>query len=219
MYRKEEYSMTGNNKTVVHVETLDEYQTVLETWFKKGYNWYKNTGEQKFNEYYFTLHNARYLLLDGKDIYRSAWLYPESMTGAVSFKEFKQQQEENNKMETYYVTQEQLDAIKELNDSPWPTNRLLVNSDEHIIDLFYTFNESKDKALLRYLGGDPTIEFKVKDSLYRLWRIDDADDKVYMSFNLFGTPSWTDSKYEAFTASLEEIKEWKTPSWSVEEVD
>lgn len=123
-------------------------------------------------------------------------------------------------METYYVTQEQLDAIQELNDSPWPTNRLLVNSDEHIIDLFYTFNESKDKALLRYLGGDPTIEFKVKDSLYRLWRIDRGGTRVYMIFNIHtDTPDWTVVKDYAFTASLEEIKEWKTPAWEIEEVE
>lgn len=119
--------------------------------------------------------------------------------------------------ETYYVTQEQLDTIKELNDTPWPANRLLVNSDEHIIDLFYTFNESKDKALLRYLGGDETIEFKVKEQLYRLWRIDDAGDKVYMSINLFGTPTWGEER-GAFTAPREEIEKHKTVSWEIEEV-
>lgn len=121
-------------------------------------------------------------------------------------------------METYYVTKEQFDAIEELNDSHWPTNRLLVNSDEHIIDLFYTFNESKDKALLRYLGGDPTIEFKVKDSLYRLSRIDDQGDKVYMTFNE-GTPEWDYVKGNAFTATQEEIKKWKTPAWEIERAD
>ena len=129
------------------------------------------------------------------------------------------QQKEGNKMETYYVTQEQLDAIKELNDSPWPTNRLLVNSDEHIIDLFYTFNESKDKALLRYLGGDETIEFKVKETLYRLWRIDAGADKVYMSFNSLGTPSSSIHESDAFTAPLEEIKKHRTVSWYIEEAD
>ncbi len=94
-------------------------------------------------------------------------------------------------METYCVTQEQLNCIEDFKDSPWPTNRLLVNSDEHIIDLFYTFNESKDKALLRYLGGDETIEFKVKEQLYRLWRVDDDGERVYMKFGIAGTPTYT----------------------------
>lgn len=119
-------------------------------------------------------------------------------------------------MKTYYVTQEQYDLIKDFKDSPWPTNRLLVNSDERVIDLFYTFNESKDKALLRYLGGDETIEFKVKEQLYRLWRIDDNGDRVYMKFS-YGTPDWTSASY-AFTAPLEEIKKHKTISWEIEEV-
>jgi len=57
-----------------------------------------------------------------------------------------------------------------------------------------------------------------KEQLYRLWRIDDAGDKVYMTFN-FGTPAWTTIEKNAFTAPLREITRWQTPAWRVEEVD
>ena len=56
-----------------------------------------------------------------------------------------------------------------------------------------------------------------KEQLYRLWRIDDDGDKVYLTFSL-GTPDWDSVKDCAFTAPLEEIKKHKTVSWEIEEV-
>ena len=200
--------------TVVHVTTLEQWKSVLDVWFKQGYDWL--SGDLVYHEEYFNS-GERCLKLNGNNkITRLIYIVKDSV---IEYSDFMEQQKEGNKMETYYVTQEQLDAIKELNDSPWPTNRLLANSDEHIIDLFYTFNGSKDKALLRYLGGDSTIEFKVKETLYRLWRVDDNGDTVYMKFNGLGTPDWTGAKDYAFTAPLEEIKKHKTTSWEIEEVE
>ncbi|WP_273713129.1 hypothetical protein [Leuconostoc mesenteroides] len=76
-----------------------------------------------------------------------------------------------------------------------------------------------NKAILRYLADDPAIDFKVKEQLYRLWRIDDWNDRTYMRINGFGTPDWTPHKDEAFTAPLEEIKKWQTPAWDIEKAD
>ena len=79
--------------------------------------------------------------------------------------------------------------------------------------------EVGNKAILRYLADDPAIEFKVKEQLYRLWRIDADGDKVYMTFTKYGTPDWTMDEDYAFTAPLEEIKRHKTVSWKIEEVN
>lgn len=65
---------------------------------------------------------------------------------------------------------------------------------------------------------DPAIEFKAKESLYRLWRIDDVGDVVYMGFS-FGSPTWVVPEADAFTAPLEEIKKWQTPAWKIEEME
>lgn len=119
-------------------------------------------------------------------------------------------------METYYVTREQYDLIEELYGDSYPLDELLYRRDE-ARKLFGDFAMAEGNAVLRYLGGDETIEVKVKDPLYQLWRIDNDDDKVYMKFNL-GTPDWTLYEEGAFTAPLEEIKKWKTPAWNVEEV-
>lgn len=102
--------------------------------------------------------------------------------------------------------------------------RIRANEDTSLIGSitwnaqFITSIEVGNKAILRYLGGDPAIEFKVKQQLYRLWRIDTEGDKVYMKFTKYGTPDWTMDKEYAFTAPLEEIKKHKTVSWEIEEV-
>lgn len=136
-----------------------------------------------------------------------------------TFPQWRKQQKEDNKMETYYVTQEQLDLINDLKESDFPVYKFYVSNKYQPLAVANELGSKAEKMLLRYIGGDETIEFKVKEPLYQLWRIDDADDKVYMRFNLFGTPSWTDSKYEAFTAPLDEIKKWKTPAWKIEEAN
>jgi len=207
-------------ETVVHVTTLEQWKSTLDVWFKQGYDWsYTNKGNG-YREGLFYNGSRQLGLNMSDDDEISFWLFT-GYTGdnLIEYSEFmKEQQKEDNKMETYCVTQEQLNCIEDFKDSPWTMNRLLVNSDEHIVNLFYTFNESKDKAILRYLGGDTSIEFKVKEQLYRLSRIDDDGDTVYMHFH-HGTPSWTTINKNAFTAPLKEITRWQTPAWRVEEVN
>ena len=112
---------------------------------------------------------------------------------------------------TYYVTQEQLDLIENLNVEAYPLLSLAMNTFAYGSDFEEKFDPNvlftdefigdNTIALTKYLGGDETIEFKVKEPLYRLWRIDDDGDKVYMYF-LYGTPDWTINKNSAFTAPL-----------------
>lgn len=119
-------------------------------------------------------------------------------------------------METYYVTQDKLDLIINLKYMSFPLYKLTHS--ERYKEIGSEMDSTQEKALLSYIGGDETIEFKVKETLYRLWRIDDADDKVYMRFNC-GTPTYAGREYLAFTAPLEEIQKWQTPAWEIEEVN
>ena len=118
-------------------------------------------------------------------------------------------------METYYVTRDQYDLIEELYGETYPLDELLNRHDE-AKKLFGDFAMAEGNAILRYLGDDASIELLVKDPLYRLWRIDEEEDTVYMTF-VHGTPDWTATPGLAFTAPLEEIKKWQTPAWAVEE--
>ena len=122
-------------------------------------------------------------------------------------------------MKTYYVTQEQFDLIKDLkNESVDKLDYPLANSNQ-AHETFNGLHVKESNALLRYLGGDETIEFKIKEQLYRLWRINKNGDKVwFMLFNA-SEPEWASVKDNAFTAPLEEIKRWKTPAWDIEKAD
>lgn len=119
--------------------------------------------------------------------------------------------------ETYYVTQEQLDFINTMYKELYSLDELL-NRHTEAKNIFDDFSIPEGNAVLRYLGGDTSIEFKVKEQLYRLWRIDDDGNRVYMKL-WFGTPTWTGDTDYAFTAPLEEIKKHKTVSWEIEKAD
>ena len=121
-------------------------------------------------------------------------------------------------MKTYYVTQEQLELIEDLKSISLPFYRLVNSTTNRINSLAQEIPDELDKPILRYIGGDETVKFKLKEPLYRLWRME-TNDRIYMRINDFGTPIWTVHKDNAYTAPLEEIKKWQTPAWEIEEVD
>lgn len=200
-------------ETVVRVSTIEEWKAVLDVWFEQGYTW--KSGDKKYRENYFN-EGRRGLCLaeDNKILTAKADSY-----SCVKYANFMaQQQKEGNNMETYYVTREQLDFIEELKDRVFPLSVIFTESNRYKKINVNNTSSQYEKALLRYLGGDETIEFKCKEQLYRLSRIDDDGDTVYMHF-VHGSPDWTMSKEGAFTAPLEEITKHKTVSWYIEEVD
>lgn len=205
-------------ETVVHVTTLEQWKSVLDVWFKNGYAWsYINEGymEELFNK------GSRQIGLNVNGEHEISYWSHNGYKGKniIEYSEFMAQQKDDNKMETYYVTQEQLDLLEKANRTPYPLKNITsrVNLQKDFDEMCFETTELQ-KAILRYLGGDETIEFKVKEQLYRLWRIDDSGDTVYMKFS-YGTPDWTMYEDRAFTAPLEEIKKNKTISWEVEQAD
>lgn len=201
-------------ETVVHVTTLEQWKSVLDVWFKLAYEW--ASGERDYKESYFTNENSYYLVLtETGDIARYSQTSPSTF---IEYSEFMAQQKEDNKMATYYVTQEQLDLIEELKGKPAPLDWIIMDYDNSYRALRVDVTNEKSNAIMRYLGGDETIEFKVKEQLYRLWRIDSDGESVYMKFS-YGTPTWITDSIFAFTAPLEEIKKWQTPAWEIEKVE
>ncbi|WP_061399528.1 hypothetical protein [Leuconostoc mesenteroides] len=202
-------------ETVVHVTTLEQWKSVLDVWFKQGYEWVIsgcNYKEKTFEQY-----GSRQLGLVDYEIKKIVCWCNNDYNGdnLIEYSEFMAQQKEDNKMETYYVTQEQLDLIESAKDLNYPLTG--ITAPENLQKEFDKTHFDNEKEILRYLGGDETIEFKVKEQLYRLWRIDEGGDTVYMHF-IYGTPDWTMNKDAAFTAPLEVIREWQTPAWSMEKV-
>ncbi|MGR8774237.1 hypothetical protein N2E71_09980, partial [Leuconostoc citreum] len=115
---------------------------------------------------------------------------------------------------------EQLDLIEEIKDEATgvPLCFLLHDAPDYIRVFSEQITDELDGPILRYIGGDSSIEFKLQEQLYRLWRIDDEGDKVW--FMLLGSdPDWTTNPPHAFTSPLEEIKKWQTPAWEIEVAD
>lgn len=194
---------------VVHVTTSEQWKSVLDVWFKQGYAW--PGGDQEYSVNIF-LNGGRFLFLD--DFITYSFSNSDSKP-FIEYKEFMEEQKEDNKMETYYVTQGKLNVIEKLKSMSFPLYQLLNEDEFH--SLSRSLDDNTEKALLRYIGGDETVEFKVKEILYRLQRVDLANDIVYMKVDNSGNPSWTYNQDNAFKAPLEEIKKWQTPAWEIEE--
>lgn len=196
-------------ETVVHVTTIEEWKSVLDVWFKRGYTWV--SVRKEYSENVFE-HGARYLFLNNYISYGSDDYYHGPY---IEYSEFMAQQKEDNKMEKVYeVSQAVFDKLQMIKAHEGMSLIEAVTFNAQFIQSTAVGN----KAILRYLADDPAIEFKPKEQLYRLWRINNADNKVYMKFNL-GTPDWTLYEESAFTAPLEEIKKWLTPVWDWEKAD
>lgn len=202
-------------ETVVHVTTLEQWKSVLDVWFKQGHRWL--VGKTGYYEIYFTQDNSRYLDLDKGLITRCYSGSNQTPTHFIEYSEFMAQQKENNKMATYYVTEEQLDLIQKLKNLPAPL--VAIMNKKYGIEALYNELPLTDIEWFNYLSGVNQIELKVRETLYRLWRIDGNGNKVYMRFTSAGTPDWTTLQKNVFIAPLEEIKKWQTPAWSLEKVD
>lgn len=196
-------------ETVVHVTTLEQWKSVLDIWFEHGYSWY--SGNKEYHGGYFKGGIRELLLNKDNDILIPT---PEKRE-PISYKEFMAQQKEDNKMATVYeVSQPVFDELQRIKAH----EGISLIGEITLSSQFIKSIEIGNKAILRYLADDPAIEFKVKEQLYRLWRIDDSGDTVYMKFS-YGTPDWTMDEDRAFTAPLEEIKKWQTPAWEIEKAD
>lgn len=144
-------------ETVVHVTTLEQWKSVLDVWFKQGYVWYG--GGNKYNRFSFKL-GSRYLCLLNDEIWADGYL--NEADEPIGYADFMSQQKEDNKMETYYVTQEQLDSIEELKSLPAPL--VAIMNKRYGIESLYNELPLSDTEWFNYLSGVNQIEFKVNET-------------------------------------------------------
>lgn len=126
------------------------------------------------------------------------------------------QQKEDNKMATVYeVSQSVFDELQRIKAHEGTSLIGAIVGHEPFIKSI----EIGNKAILRYLADDPSIEFKVKEPLYRLYLVDVLGQRNYFTIsNATALPDRTVVKEKAFVETFEEIKKWKTPAWEIEKV-
>lgn len=226
--------MTEYDK-VVRVDTLEEYRAVLDKWFAKGYAWSYGSSTSYHEEYFKG--GGRYLILDDGLIGYSAGKHVRDENLKVtSFKEFMAKEwevtpgpnsigdipEQEPGKVTYEVSEEQMGFIKEAKENQYPASYLMVHDDEYV-NMFsgVEYGTTFEHDLLRYLGGDESVVFQLKDPVW--WRLKGKDtdgDAVYFTVDPYRlAPTYTYDKSYAFTAPHEEITRWKTPFWEIEPVE
>lgn len=211
--------MADYDEVVVHVETLEEYRAVLDEWFDKGCEWsYGSSTSYSYHEEYFK-GGGRYLILDDGLISYSAgrYVWVENLK-VTPFKEFMDN--EQSKV-TYDVSEDQMAFINRANDGAYPATYLVAHDKEYK-SMFSGVGCGSifEHDLLRYLGGDDSVVFKLKEPQW--WRLVGKDaygGTVYFTVGGVGAPTYTHDKSEAFVASHEEITSWKTPFWEIESVE
>ena len=199
---------------VVHIETLSEYRAVLDKWFEKGYDFFSNLGTQDPHEEYFTKLDAQYVTLQANIIGYSAekHVWDENLK-VTPFKEFMAK--ELGKA-TYEVSVEQMAFIKGARENPYPASYLMVQYYEYT-SMFsgVEYGTTFEQDLLRYLGGNESVVFQLKDPLFMLKGRDTDGDAVYFTVDGVGAPTYTYEESDALTASLKEITRWNTPFWEI----
>ena len=148
-------------ETVVHVTTLEQWKSVLDVWFKQGYEWFSSGNV--YAEKLFEQNSANQLgLVDYGFKYIVCWINNDyDGDNLIEYKQFmEEQQKEDNKVKTYYVTQEQLDLLEELKSLPMPL--VAIMNKQYGIDKLYNELLLSDTEWFNYLSGDNKIEFKVK---------------------------------------------------------
>lgn len=93
VHNRATFTLKGNGgsimtETVVHVETIEEWKSVLDVWFEQGYSWY--SGDKTHMKNYFKDGNRELLLDKDNDI-----LLPTSgKREPITYSDFMEQQKE-----------------------------------------------------------------------------------------------------------------------------
>ena len=222
-----------DDEVVVRVDTLEEYRAVLDKWFAKGYAWSYGSSTSYHEEYFKG--GGRYLILDDGLIGYSAGKHVRDENLKVtSFKEFMAKEwevtpgpnsigdipEQEPGEVTYEVSEELMAFINKVKDSEYPASYLVANDKEYEYLVYgVEYGTTFEQDLLRYLGGDESVVFQLKDPLFMLKGKSADGDTVYFKLNIVELPTYTRGESDAFVAPLKVITRWKTPFWEIEPVD
>lgn len=207
------------NDIYVQVKNYKEWKDVLAYWFSKGFNW---IGEYREKEYRLDLFDmfpfSSVLVLDGNNEYITHdRFYPDiKNSGKLTFFTYEEFMNKYAQSSDIFVSEYEFDLLEFVKE------RHGTSLMQSIHDNYAELQNIKvgKKKILRYLGGDSSIELKIKDPQYRLYLIDKDGERVYFRLGENSNiPFHTSNPKKALVDIEENIKEWKTPAWSIERAD
>lgn len=207
------------NDIYVQVKNYKEWKDILAYWFSKGFNW---IGEYREKEYRLDLFDmfpfSSVLVLDGQNGYITHdRFYPDiKNSGKLTFFTYEEFMTKYAHSSDIFVSEYEFDLLEFVKEHHGTS---LMQS---IHDNYAELQNIKvgKKKILRYLGGDSSIELKIKEPQYRLYLIDKDGERVYFRLGENSNiPFHTSNPKKALVDIEENIKEWKTPAWSIERAD
>ena len=203
----------------VQVKNYKEWKDVLAYWFSKGFNW---IGEYREKEYRLDLFDmfpfSSVLVLDGNNEYITHdRFYPDIQnSGKLTFFTYEEFMTKYVQSSDIFVSEYEYDLLEFVKEHHGTS--LMQSIHDNYAEL-QNIDVGK-KKILRYLGGDSSIELKIKDPQYRLYLIDKDGERVYFRLGENSNiPFHTSNPKKALVDIEENIKEWKTPAWSIERAD
>lgn len=207
------------NDIYVQVKNYKEWKDVLAYWFSKGFNW---IGEYREKEYRLDLFDmfpfSSVLVLDGNNEYITHdRFYPDiKNSGKLTFFTYEEFMNKYAQSSDIFVSEYEFDLLEFVKEHHGTS--LMQSIHDNYAEL-QNINVGK-KKILRYLGGDSSVVLKIKEPQYRLYLIDKDGERVYFRLGENSNiPFHTSNPDKALVDIEENIKEWKTPAWSIERAD
>lgn len=207
------------NDIYVQVKNYKEWKDVLAYWFSKGSNWLGESVEKEYRLDLFDMFPfSSVLVLDGQNGYITHdRFYPDiKNSGKLTFFTYEEFMNKYAQSSDIFVSEYEFDLLEFVKEHHGTS---LMQS---IHDNYAELQNIKvgKKKILRYLGGDSSIELKIKDPQYRLYLIDKDGERVYFRLGENSNiPFHTSNPKKSLVDIEENIKEWKTPAWSIERAD
>lgn len=213
------------NDIYVKVDNTKEWKDVLDYWFSNGSDWKSVLTYHEGEKQVYRL-----------DLFKIFPYSPSVLALNVKNKSITQDKfypnVHNSDEVTFFTYEEFMTKYVQSSDifvSEYEYDLLEFVKEHHGTSLMQSIHDNYaelqnirvgKKKILRYLGGDSSIELKIKEPQYRLYLIDKDGERVYFRLGENSNiPFHTSNPKKALVDIEENIKEWKTPAWSIERAD
>lgn len=145
---------------IVQVESEEQWNTVVQKWLDEGYRW--RSGREGLLTYLFYSGSRQLTLGDTPDLTDKEITYSRmnlaEKSATISFKKFMKKGKKKSKKKIYEVNAKQNSLINDVIRNPYPADQLFGRGND-FLSAFALYSKVEGEDLLKYIGGDESIEF------------------------------------------------------------